>query len=104
MKKISTLHLVQSTALVSGIITSLLAPPSFASDWPQWGGNNPGRNMYSPEKGLPSRIDPGRFKAGTEEVDMKTTKNVKFVVKLGSQSYGNTTVANGKIFVGTNND
>jgi outer membrane protein assembly factor BamB len=104
MKKISTLNLAKSTAVVSGLIATLLAPPSFAADWPQWGGNNPGRNMYSPEKGLPSRIDPGHFKAGTEEVDMKTTKNVKFVVKLGSQSYGNTTVANGKIFVGTNND
>jgi outer membrane protein assembly factor BamB len=104
MKKISTLHLVKSTAMVSGIITSLLAPPTFASDWPQWGGPNPGRNMYSPEKGLPSRIEAGQLKTGTEEVDMKTTKNVKWVVKLGSQSYGNATVANGRVYVGTNND
>ena len=104
MKKISTLHLVKSTALVSGIITSLLAPPTFASDWPQWGGPNPGRNMYSPEKGLPSRVEAGQLKTGTEEVDMKTTKNVKWVVKLGSQSYGNATVANGRVYVGTNND
>jgi outer membrane protein assembly factor BamB len=104
MKKISTLHLAKSTALVSGIITSLLAPPTFGSDWPQWGGPNPGRNMYSPEKGLPSRVDAGQLKTGTEEVDMKTTKNVKWVAKLGSQSYGNATVANGRVYVGTNND
>src|SRR6185503_2230462 len=60
--------------------------------------------MYSPEKGLPAKFDPGKFKSGTEEIDLKTTKNVKWVAKLGSQSYGNTTVAGGKVFVGTNND
>jgi outer membrane protein assembly factor BamB len=75
-----------------------------AADWPQWGGNDPGRNMYSPEKGLPEKFDPGKFKKGTEDVDMATTKNVKWVGKLGSQSYGNVSVAGGKVFVGTNND
>lgn len=75
-----------------------------ATDWPQWGGNDPGRNMYSPAKGLPAEFNPGKLKPGTEEVDLGTTKNVKWVAKLGSQSYGNVTVAGGKVFVGTNND
>ena len=75
-----------------------------AEDWPQWGGNDPGRNMYSRAKGLPDKFDAGKLKAGTEEVDLKTTKNVKFALKLGSQSYGNPVVAGGKIFVGTNNE
>src|SRR5687768_10283440 len=75
-----------------------------AGDWPEWGGPDKGRNMFSPEKGLPDRFEPGKFKKGTEEVDMATTKNVKWVAKLGSQSYGNTSVAGGKVFVGTNND
>src|SRR5437763_901724 len=35
---------------------------------------------------------------------MSTTKNVKWVAKLGSESYGNVTVAGGKVFIGTNND
>lgn len=74
-----------------------------ADDWPRWGGNDPGRNMYSPAKGLPSSFDPGKFKANSEEVDLSTTKNVKWVAKLGSQTYGNPVVANGKIFIGTNN-
>ena len=39
-----------------------------------------------------------------DEIDLKTTKNVKWVTKLGSQSYANPTVFNGKIFVGTNNE
>ena len=80
-----------------------LALPGIAAEWPQWGGT-PVRNMYSPEKGLPAVFDPGKFKQGTEEVDLKTTKNVKWVAKLGSQSYGNVTVAGGKVFVGTNNE
>ncbi len=81
-------------------IASLLA---HAEDWPQWGGNDPGRNMYSSATGLPDSFDPGKFKSGTEDVDMATTKNVKWVAKLGSQTYGNPVVANGKVFLGTNN-
>ncbi|MBI4663471.1 MAG: PQQ-binding-like beta-propeller repeat protein [Verrucomicrobia bacterium] len=75
-----------------------------ADDWPQWGGTSLGRNMYSSAKGLPDRLDAGKLKSGTEEVDLATTKNVMWADKIGSQSYGNTTVAGGKIFVGTNND
>jgi len=77
---------------------------ALAEDWPQWGGNDPGRNMYSTAKGLPDRFEPGKMKTGTEEIDLATTKNVKWVVKLGSQSYGNPVVAGGKVFVGTNNE
>lgn len=87
------------------IVTALLVTCSLnAVDWPQWGGNDPGRNMFSPATGLPDRFEPGKMKAGTEEVDLATTKNVKWVAKLGSQSYGNVTISGGKVFVGTNND
>ncbi len=75
-----------------------------AKEWPQWGGNDPGRNMYAEAAGLPDRFDPGRFKPGTDDIDMATTRNVKWAVKLGSQSYGNATVSGGKVFVGTNNE
>lgn len=76
---------------------------SHAGDWPQWGGTVH-RNMYSPAKGLPDRFEPGRFVRGTEDVDLSTTKNVKWVARLGTQSYGNATIAQGRVFVGTNND
>jgi hypothetical protein len=78
------------------------ALPVVAQDWPAWGGSDPGRNMYSTAKGLPSRFEAGKFKPNSEEIDLATTKNVKWVVKLGSQTYGNTVVANGKVLVGTN--
>jgi outer membrane protein assembly factor BamB len=35
---------------------------------------------------------------------LATTEKVKWVTKLGSQTYGNPTVANGRVFVGTNNE
>jgi outer membrane protein assembly factor BamB len=62
------------------------------------------RNMASPSTGIPTDIVAGKFKGNTEEIDMATTKNIKWIAKLGSQAYGNPTVANGKVYVGTNND
>lgn len=67
-----------------------------AEDWPQWGGNDPGRNMYSSETGLPARFDPGQFNPAKEQFDLATSQNVKWIAKLGSQSYGNVVVAGAK--------
>src|SRR3954469_21522487 len=74
-----------------------------AADWPEWGGGAV-RNMYSPANGLPDSFGKVEFKPGTEEIDVKNVKNLRWATKIGSQSYGNVTVAHGKIFVGTNNE
>ncbi len=74
-----------------------------AGDWPQWSGT-PGRNMVSSEKGLPAEFSPGKKIKGTDDIDLATTKNCAWVVKLGSQTYGTPTVSGGKIIIGTNND
>src|SRR6185436_16412133 len=74
-----------------------------AADWPEWGGQ-PIRNMYSPQKGLPSDFGKIEFKAGTDEVKTNGVKNLRWVAKIGSQSYGNVTVANGRVYIGTNNE
>ncbi|MDB6153907.1 MAG: Pyrrolo-quinoline quinone repeat-containing protein [Chthoniobacteraceae bacterium] len=89
-------------AICAGAILGL-SYAALAEDWPSWGGSDPGRNMYSPAKGIPTEFNPGKFKPNSEEVDLSTTKNVKWVAKLGSQTYGNPVVANGKVYVGTNN-
>src|SRR5213593_3860840 len=86
------------------IFLLILISTAVAADWPRWGGNDPGRNMYSPARSLPDRFDPGKPKPGTDEIDLKTTRNVKWVAKLGSQAYGNTVVAGGKVYIGTNNE
>jgi len=75
-----------------------------AGDWPMWG-RTLSRNMTAPEaKGLPVDFEAGDFKDNSDLIDMSTTKNVRWVAKLGSQTYGNPTVAQGKVFVGTNNE
>lgn len=66
-------------------------PEAKRGDWPMWGGS-PDRNMVSGEKGIPT------------EWDVKSGKNIKWVAPLGSQAYGNPVVADGKVFVGTNNN
>jgi len=72
---------------------------SRAGDWPQWGGHAE-RNMVSDETGLPESFSRGtRERAGG--IDPESAKNVKWVVKLGSATYGNPTIANGRVYVGT---
>ena len=85
------------------ILAGLSATSVMATDWPMWG-HSSSRNMVSEEKNLPDTFDPGRYKQNSEEIDMATTKNVKWIAKLGSQAYGNCAVSGGKVFVGTNNE
>jgi hypothetical protein len=70
-----------------------------AADWPQWGRTND-RNMYSPETG--ARSLRRRFKKGTQSRH-GDHQGREVGDRLGTQSYGNTTVANGRV-VGTSND
>jgi outer membrane protein assembly factor BamB len=55
-------------------------------------GGTPSRNMVSSEKNLP------------ETWDVKSGKNIKWVAKIGSQTYAGPVVLGGKVFVGTNNE
>ena len=59
-------------------------------DWPQWGGSSH-RNNTPEGKNIP------------HEWNLATGENVLWASPLGSQTYGNPVVANGKVFVGTNN-
>ena len=73
-------------------------------DWPQWGGSRARINTPS-GKNIPTAWEVG----GKSHPDKKNggrppnSKNVKWTAALGSESYGNPVVANGKIFLGTNN-
>jgi outer membrane protein assembly factor BamB len=83
---------------------ALFAVPTFATfagEWPQWGGNS-ARNMASDEKGLPVRFVPGRKRSDGSGIELKTTCNVKWVAKLGSENYSSPVVAGGRVFIGTN--
>jgi len=69
-------------------------------DWGQWGGS-PSRNNTPDAKNIPVEWEIGEFEGN--EWKREKAKNIKWVAQLGSQSYGNPVVANGKIYVGTNN-
>ncbi|MHC5070435.1 MAG: outer membrane protein assembly factor BamB family protein, partial [Planctomycetota bacterium] len=91
------------SALMIVVLAAASTASAQGSDWPMWGRDFT-RNMVSTEKGLPETFAPGGFVKNTETIDLETTKNVKWVAKLGSQSYGNPTVAGGRVYIGTNND
>lgn len=92
-----------AAAVAASCVAMGLATEGRGGDWPMWGGSN-SRNMVADAKDIPIEIEAGEFKAGTEEVDMATTKNILWAAKLGSQSYGTPTIAGGRVFVGTNNE
>lgn len=69
----------------------LAAPPTHGADQPQWGQRYT-RNMVSDERGLPDSFDPA------------TGQNIKWTVELGSQAYASPVIAQGRVFIGTNND
>lgn len=84
-------------------IALALTAPALAEDWPMWG-RTLDRNMVGNAKGIPTEINAGEIDVQTEEVDLSSAKNIKWVAKLGSQTYGNPVVGSGKVLVGTNNE
>jgi len=75
------------SVLATKDITSKNVKPG---DWPQWGGWS-GKNNTPEGKNIPT------------EWDIEAGDNIAWQAKLGSQSYGNPVIANGKVYVGTNN-
>jgi outer membrane protein assembly factor BamB len=68
-------------------------PLKASADWPMLGGT-PWRNMANPTaKNIPAQwsIEDGKL------------QNIKWMVQLGTKSYGGPVVADGKVFMGTNN-
>lgn len=59
-------------------------------DWPQWGGSSKRNNTPQGEK-IPTSWD------------TDSGENIVWSAQVGSQTYGNPVVANGKVYVGTNN-
>ena len=82
----------RNQVLLAGLACHLaLQCIAVAGDQAQWGQAFT-RNMVSDETGLVDGFDPA------------TSKNVKWVVSLGSQTWSTPVVAQGRVFIGTNND
>jgi outer membrane protein assembly factor BamB len=68
----------------------LCALSAWAEDQPQWG-QAWSRNMVSRERNLPDSFDP------------KTGRNIKWAVRLGTETHSTPVVAGGRVYIGTNN-
>jgi outer membrane protein assembly factor BamB len=107
--KAGALNLGKQAAKAEGELAGVTGYTKYATevigampnDWSMWGGTSI-RNNTPEAKNLP--VD---FKAGEQDDTgvwkKETSKNVKWAASLGSQSYGNPVVSDGKVFVGTNN-
>jgi len=72
------------------VALSALSFAASAGDQPQWG-QAWSRNMVSAEKGLPDSFDP------------KSGRNIKWVARLGTETHSSPVVADGRVYIGTNN-
>ncbi len=75
-----------TTHLVSEIAKMKVGP----RDWPQWGGS-PARNNTPDARNIPITWN------------VESGENIRWSMSLGSETYGNVVIANGKVYVGTNN-
>ncbi len=82
--------------------TATAGSPERTREWKQWGGS-PGRNNTPVGSNIPVVWDIGEFDFETGEWDSTNSQNIKWVARLGSQTYGNAVVADGRIYIGTNN-
>ncbi|CAM2065060.1 PQQ-binding-like beta-propeller repeat protein [Sulfidibacter corallicola] len=73
------------------LLVAVIGTAAPAADWPVWGGELHRNMVNHTEKGMPTKLA------------AKDNPELKWVAQLGSQSYGNPVISDGKIFVGTNN-
>ena len=77
-------------------------PPNRRNEWAQWGGSSL-RNNTPEGHNIPTEWNIGEFDYRTGAWDPEGSKNIKWVARLGSQTYGNPVVAGGHAYIGTNN-
>ena len=53
------------------------------------------------QKDLPDGFEPGQKRSDGSGIDLRTTCNVRWVAKLGTENYSSPVVAEGKVYVGT---
>lgn len=76
--------------MLRGLFILITALGVTAGDWPTLGGNN-SRSPVDKTQGVPT------------EWDAESGENIKWSVKLGTTTYGNPVIADGKVLIGTNN-
>ena len=91
---------VRMSILYAGVLLVVGSGAVQAGDWPEWCGQ-PSRNMAAEdEQRLPDSADCGE-ENDAGEVDLHTTRNVKWVAQLGHRTTGSPVVSRGRVFIGT---
>jgi outer membrane protein assembly factor BamB len=92
------------TVLAAALLCSFVfkAAISSAADWPQFGRDGT-RNAVSLERNPPLRWDVGKTSDAKPILRQGMSSNIKWSAPLGSMTYGDPVVANGLVWVGTNN-
>ncbi|MSU65716.1 MAG: pyrrolo-quinoline quinone [Opitutus sp.] len=81
----------RSYPLLAILAARLLSPTALpGADQPQWG-QRWSRNLVSEERGLPDSFNP------------KTSRNIRWVAKLGTETHSTPIVSGGRVYIGTNN-
>lgn len=92
-----TLPQIAHAALALSLLAAAPAP-----EWPQWGGSSL-RNNTPAADNIPTTWAPGKLDRRTGQWVSAGAQNIKWVTRLGSQTYGNPVVSGGRVWVGTNN-
>lgn len=101
---ISATFLVLTTAVRAQDIDAALPP---TTQHTQWGRSSARNNAVDDDKlaaKLPLTWKVGDFDFDTGAWKRDKSSNIKWVARLGSNAFGNPVAAQGKLFVGTNND
>ena len=109
---------MHSKALLTSLVLSALLAVSLlaadgqqdetrSGDHTQWGRTSSRNNVITDaavEKKIPLQWHIGEFDFDSGAWKPEKSRNIKWVARLGTNAFGNPAVANGKVFVGTNND
>lgn len=97
-----SLILLVALLMVGVGVSGYLAAEDLTPDCPQWGGTAKRNNIPDTDK-LPAEWNVGRFDFRTGEWKNDDAQNIRWVAKLGSESYGSPIIAGGKVFCASNN-
>ncbi len=103
MRKLACVFVVFAGTIVlhpEGVLQILA--DDLTPDCPQWGGTSQRNN--APDTGtLPDSWDVGQFDFRTGEWKNETAENIRWMAKLGNESYASPVIAGGRVFCATNN-
>lgn len=84
----------------AGVLLAAGADVVIADDWPEWCGQASRNRVARSDQRLPDLVDCGE-QNDAGEVLLQTTKNVKWVARIGRRTTGSPVVSRGRVFVGT---